>query len=87
MINFRLRQAGYGSSQQLFSESAVKLIYRHTQGYPRRISILCHNALETIVMKGKDFVDEKIISDLIVEELKQGWDQDQYKRIVMTQPD
>ena len=65
----------------------MELIYQYTQGYPRRISILCHNALETIVMKGQDFVDEKIISDLIVEELKQGWDQDQYKRIVMTQPD
>jgi len=81
MINYRLRCAGY-KSKGIFTDGAIKLIYQHTQGYPRRISILCHNALESIVMKGQDFIDEKIISDLILEELKQGWDQDQYDRIV-----
>lgn len=82
MINFRLRQAGYNSAQVLFTDGAIKLIFHHTQGYPRRIAILCHNALAALVMRQEGMVDEKIIGDLIVEELKQGWDQEGLGRMV-----
>ncbi len=74
MINFRLAKAGFnGSGRNLFTDAAVKLIFEHTQGYPRKIALLCHNALEACVMNEREFVDEKLISDLIMEELKQGW--------------
>ena len=69
MIEFRLRQAGFNSSPSLFSDGAVREIYNYTQGYPRRIAILCHNALETLVMREKRVVDEKIVRDLIAEEV------------------
>ncbi|MGE5197623.1 MAG: ExeA family protein, partial [Deltaproteobacteria bacterium] len=46
MIDFRLKQAGYNGRRALFDDEAVKLIYRYTQGYPRRVAILCHDALE-----------------------------------------
>jgi len=83
MINFRLAKAGYNNStQDLFTDSAIRLIFNHAQGYPRKIALLCHNALEAIVMNGQDYVDEKVISDLIMEELKQGWDQEQAKRLI-----
>lgn len=72
MIQFRLAQAGLDSGKTFFSEEATKLIYSYTQGYPRRIAILCHNALESIVMKQRDLVDRDIIQVLIEEEVKIG---------------
>lgn len=65
MIEFRLRQAGFSDTRSLFDEAAVKSIYQYTQGYPRKISMLCHDALETIVMSEKNIVDETVVSDLI----------------------
>lgn len=83
MITFRLKKAGYNNSRQdLFTDGAMKLIFNHTQGYPRKIAMLCHNALEAVVMNQQDYVDERIISDLIMEELKQGWDENQSCRII-----
>lgn len=68
MIGFRMRQAGYLPDNGLFEDSAIKLIYLNTGGYPRKISILCHNALEYIVMRELKVVDEKIINGIIKEE-------------------
>lgn len=70
MIEFRIRQAGYNGGTPLFTEDAISHIYRHTQGYPRRISLLCHNALKTLVMENKPVVDGAIIMDLITKEIK-----------------
>ncbi|MDD2752231.1 MAG: AAA family ATPase [Candidatus Omnitrophica bacterium] len=64
MIEFRLKQAGFSGSQAIFSDGAIKSIYQFTQGYPRKISMLCHDALETIVMKGAAQVSEEIIESL-----------------------
>lgn len=72
MINFRLFQAGLPRERNLFSEGAVKIIYSHTQGYPRRISHFCHNALEKLVMNNLPMVDEGIIYQLIQEEVQSG---------------
>jgi general secretion pathway protein A len=67
MIEFRLKQAGYNKEDNLFSDEAVRLIYQHTQGYPRRIALLCHDALEALVMKDKFVVDAEIINSLITQ--------------------
>lgn len=64
MINFRLRQAGYNGHRNLFNDDAIKLIYQHTQGYPRKISMLCHDALEMLIMKDSAVVDAAIIKEL-----------------------
>jgi general secretion pathway protein A len=68
MIAFRLQQAGYPSSKNLFTTEAVQEIYHYTQGYPRRITKLCHDALEQLVMSGKEDVDEEVIRTLIKQE-------------------
>lgn len=68
MIEFRIRQAGYFQDNGLFTEGAVKLIYIHTGGYPRKISIICHQALEYIVMRDLKTVDEAVINAIIKEE-------------------
>ena len=65
MIEFRLRQAGYREENSLFTDEAVRLVYRYSQGYPRKIAMLCHDALETIVMQGRSLVDALIIDELI----------------------
>lgn len=70
MINFRLRQAGYNRPSNLFTDGAVKLIYQQTQGYPRRIALLCHDALEAIIMQGATLIDESIIEKLITQEVR-----------------
>ncbi len=65
MIDFRLKQAGYDSGEKLFTEKATDLIYQHTQGYPRKITNLCHSALEELVMKDRDTVEEDIIMEIV----------------------
>lgn len=72
LIDFRLRQAGYKYQNSLFNDEAVKLIYHHTQGYPRRLNMLCHDALESVAMKGRMVVDAGIISELIFRDKNEG---------------
>jgi general secretion pathway protein A len=68
MIDYRLRQAGMDTSASLFTEGAVKALYNKSLGYPRKISILCHNALESLVMYDKRVVDEELINKVIEQE-------------------
>jgi len=70
MIEFRLKTAGYNSQNSLFSEEAIRLIYQYSQGYPRRIAMLCHDGLETIVMRQRSIVDSEVINDLIAQQKK-----------------
>jgi len=76
MIEFRLRQAGYTADQPLFTDSAINLIWQHTQGYPRKVSLFCHNSLENLVMYDRQVVDEDFARRLIEKEVKpvdSGW--------------
>lgn len=70
MVKFRLKQAGYNNPNNLFTDEAINLIYQHTQGYPRRIAMLCHDALENAIMKDKVVVDEEIVNGSIVQEAR-----------------
>jgi len=70
MIEFRVKHAGYDGAVPLFTDDAIAQIYHHTQGYPRRISLLCHNALKLLVMESKPVVDAYVIRDLISREIK-----------------
>ncbi len=70
MIEFRLKQAGYNSGKMLFSENAINLIYRYTQGYPRRIANLCHSALEELVITERSFVEEDMIVEIVERDRK-----------------
>ncbi|MDD5496735.1 MAG: AAA family ATPase [Candidatus Omnitrophica bacterium] len=70
LINFRLHMAGYVSRHPLFNDAAVRAVYNHTQGYPRKIAMLCHDALEYIVMHNRETVDREVVHDLIQREMK-----------------
>lgn len=64
MIDFRMTQAGLGETTELFTSDAYRSIFRKTYGYPRRITMLCHNALEYLVM-----MDEQRVSRQVVEKV------------------
>ncbi len=68
MITFRLRQAGYKSRKNLFTAHAINEIYHFSQGYPRRIAKLCHDALEQLAVSGKEDIDDTIVQSLIQQE-------------------
>ena len=68
MIRFRLAQAGLADGNTLFSPEALAAVYRFTQGYPRKIALLCHNALESLVMRERTVVDDALIQELVVDE-------------------
>jgi len=73
MINFRIRQAGYNGSEDLFSKRAIRVIYEYTRGYLRRIAMLCHNLLKSLVMENKAIADEGLVRNLINREARLGW--------------
>ncbi len=65
MVDYRLRQAGYKGASPLFTNEAVSRIWRYTQGYPRRLTMICHNSLEALVMYDKQLVDHEIVDKVI----------------------
>jgi len=70
MIDFRLKEAGFKGRQHLFSHEAVMMIWKYTQGYPRKLALMCHNALENLVMYDRKIVDEALVAGLIESEIK-----------------
>jgi general secretion pathway protein A len=68
MIGFRIKQAGYQSSLPLFKDDAILEIYQQTLGYPRRIGMLCHKALKSLVMESKIVVDRDVVRRIVADE-------------------
>jgi len=55
MINYRLRVArDYEIAPSLFSLSGLAAIYLATGGYPRKVVILCHQVVLTMIIRGKN---------------------------------
>ena len=71
MIDFRLSRAGCNGSQAfLFEDKAIDEIYNYSKGYPRKITMLCHDALEMLVVESGKFIDRDLICKLIERETK-----------------
>lgn len=68
MINFRLAMAGY-KGNELFTEEAMSLIYDHSKGSPRKITLLCHHALESLIMQNRSLVEKDIINEFLTLEV------------------
>jgi len=69
LINFRVEKAGYTEEEELFDPGAIREIYQYTQGYPRRLAMLCHNALRELVIHEKKIVTSEIIRETIAQEV------------------
>jgi general secretion pathway protein A len=65
MIHFRLKVAGYDSKAPLFANEAISRIHSVTRGYPRKTIMLCHDALELAVIRGRKQVDRVILDELL----------------------
>jgi general secretion pathway protein A len=61
-ISHRCKLVGY-SDVQLFSTRALKFIWRHCEGIPRRINTLCDNALLIGYALQREIIDEKIVAE------------------------
>ena len=61
MIRFRLEVAGYRGERPLFTDDAIQAVYENAGGLPRPITMLCHNALEYIILTERDTVDREVI--------------------------
>ena len=68
MIQFRLKQAGYFQEKNLFSHEAINKIYEYTRGYPRQIALICHNAMEHLIMEDYEMVTGQLIDKIIEKE-------------------
>lgn len=68
MIRFRLEVAEY-EGDTLFTEAATSLIYNYSKGSPRKITLMCHHALESLIMQDRTLVKEDIIQELIAAEV------------------
>ncbi|MFC1556157.1 ExeA family protein [candidate division KSB1 bacterium] len=69
LINTRLERSGLNDGRILFTDKAIKLVHMHTQGFPRRISMFCHNALIETIRTNKKVVDEKTVLNLVRHEI------------------
>jgi general secretion pathway protein A len=65
MISYRLQKAGLDEGRRLFTSAAVDIIYHHTQGYPRKIILLCQEAIEELIVQEKPEVDEEMMESII----------------------
>jgi hypothetical protein len=57
------------------------LIHAHTEGLPRRVSILCHNVLEYLVMYDKRYADRNTVQ-LVIERESAS---DDFKNVISDQ--
>jgi len=65
MIRFRLVSAGLKKDGRIFSDEAFPLIYAYSSGYPRRIAMICHDALEQMIIQEKSVVDAGMIREIM----------------------
>ena len=68
LIDFRLRQAGYKEERKLFTPESIHAIHHFAQGHPRKITMLCHQAMERLIMDGYEMVSADLIDNIIVRE-------------------
>jgi len=60
-IKYRLNVAG--TKREIFSPRAVKKIYQYSQGFPRRINIICDHCLLSGYVNEKREVDKSIVNE------------------------
>ena len=68
MIGYRLTVAGFQGEKPLFTDDAIRAIYEATGGLPRPITMLCHNALEFIVLNERETVDSDVVDHCVERE-------------------
>jgi len=70
MVDYRLREAGYTGAAPLFTDEAIRTILKESGGYPRKLTLYCHNCLEHLVMYGKKIVEGDVARRVVDEDVK-----------------
>jgi HD-GYP domain-containing protein (c-di-GMP phosphodiesterase class II)/type II secretory pathway predicted ATPase ExeA len=65
-IEYQLNKVN-AEDQNIFTEDAVRMIYRFSGGLPRNINHICDAALLLGAIQGKDFVDAKMVERVAAE--------------------
>lgn len=65
-IRHRLNVAGCRSNE-IFTDQAIRMIYRYSNGIPRLINTICDNALLEGFLNKRDMIDETIIRAVAID--------------------
>ena len=71
MIDHRLEVTG-GDPGSWFIEKALIKIHKNTQGYPRKVTQLCHQLLLTMISEEKDEINEEMVQRVISGKIDTG---------------
>ena len=63
-ITHRLNVTG-AEDHQWFSDEVVEKIFRYTNGFPRKVTKICHQLLLYMISEGKDIIDTKMFQDVL----------------------
>lgn len=70
LIHYRLTKSGFLKNiGAIFKPSAINAIHKISKGFPRKICMIAHKALEHMIMLGKLKADENLINNIIADEI------------------
>ena len=64
MIHHRIQVTG-GEKKNWFTDESIIKIHKNTQGYPRKITQLCHQSLLAMISEKKDIISEDMIDRVL----------------------
>ena len=71
MIDHRIMVTG-GNAGSWFNEKALVKIHKNTQGYPRKVTQLCHQLLLTMISEEKEEINEEMVQRVISGKIDTG---------------
>ena len=62
-IDHRIKIAGYKEKEPLFTEKAKELVFKYTNGYPRKIVVFCHHLIIDLLISNEKIINsEKVLT-------------------------
>ena len=71
MIDHRIKVTG-GKAGNWFNEKAILKIHKNTQGYPRKVTQICHQLLLTMISEEKIEINEEMVQRVISGKIDTG---------------
>ena len=71
MIDHRISVTG-GDPGSWFTKESIKKIHKNTQGYPRKVTQLCHQLLLTMISEEKQEINEEMVQRVISGKINTG---------------
>ena len=71
MIDHRIETTG-GRIGSWFDERSLVKIHKNTQGYPRKVTQLCHQLLLTMISEEKDLINDEMVQRVISGKIDTG---------------